>query len=55
MKPKSKKLMLSKESVLVLDKDSLQQAAGGTVSDGCSPYPSHGPCSGDCGSGRKCY
>jgi len=55
MKPKSKKLMLSKESVLVLDKNSLGQAAGASLSEGCSPYPSHGPCSGWCESGPRCY
>jgi hypothetical protein len=53
MKTKSKKLMLAKESVLVLDKDNLMLAAGGSLSYHCSPFPSYDPCGG--GSGMKCY
>jgi len=51
---KSKKLSLAKESVRVLEGNTLGTAVGGFTED-CSPYPSHGPCSLNCGTGNKCY
>lgn len=61
MKKQDRKLKLSKQTLRTLKPSTLGHVAGGateTLSDGCTPYPSHGPCSLDgCGNsaGIRCY
>ena len=65
---KRKKLTLSRESIRSLTSPQLGHAAGGsiggttdsptcTITDGTTPYPSHGPCSMPCAGSavRQCY